>query len=145
MFNKDEIYKKLLIKPFLFLMLVSIWPLLIYFIPVSWIIFKIVAYLDVLVFLQFYLLILFLKKTNDYFRFSKFESYEEANQFFKELYKVQRAEKINEKNAKKKENKLIRELRVENERLKRLKTNQDKRREIEELKKNLEERRKRVL
>jgi hypothetical protein len=145
MIKTDLLYTKLLGKPFLKLMLVSLWPLLTYLIPSTWIIIQIVPYLYLLVFLQLYLLIVFILRLVDYFNYSKFDSYEEAYLFFQDLKRVKRAEKISRRIAIKNEQKLLKERKIEAEKIKQIKLNQSKKAEIDRLKQDLEDRKKKVL
>jgi len=145
MIKTDLLYTKLLGKPFLVLMLVSLWPLLTYLFPSNWIIIQVVPYLYLLVFLQLYLLFVFILRVVEYFKYSKFDSYEEAHRFFQDLKRVQRAEKISRRIAIKNEQKLLKESKLEAEKIKQIKLIQSRKAAIDKLKQDLEDRKRKVL
>jgi hypothetical protein len=143
--KNDSLYNKLLLKPFLLLMVTSLLPLLAFLTESRSVILIILPFLNFAIFVQFLLLALFLFRVIKYFKYSKFETFEEAHQFFKDLKRVERAEKINRVIAIKNEMKLLKERKLERKKNKEIQAILSKKVKIAKLKKDLEERKKKVL
>jgi signal transduction histidine kinase len=92
---KNQFFNKLLFKPLMIIILISLWPILTYLIPSI-----LVPYLTLFSYIQVYLFIFFVFRVVTYFKYIPFPTYEEANQYFTDLKSVQRAEKVNQQRAK---------------------------------------------
>jgi hypothetical protein len=119
--KNDSLYNKLLLKPFLFLMLFSFWPLLndLIILIFGYRISTYSTYLYLFAIIQISFLAFFLINFFKYLKYSKFKNYEEAHQFFLDVARVKRAEKRNRIITLKKEKELLKKVKLENEEIKR--------------------------
>jgi hypothetical protein len=121
---------KILLYPFLAVILFSFWPLLSLLFPAP--------FLSFLYLIHALLIILFLLKYAQYTQYSKFSNFEEAKQYYSELKRVERAErKAKIMVLKKQKIDALNKKKAEYEKAQAL--------SISKLKKDLEERKKKVL
>jgi len=91
-------FTKILLKPLLISIVVSLWPILVYLVPASFI-----RYFDYFYLLQFALIIRFIFAFVQYQKYLEFNSYEDAKAYFHDLKRVVRLEKRSKLIALKKE------------------------------------------
>jgi hypothetical protein len=137
---KNEFFSKILKKPLLLIIVLSLWPLLTYIVPPS-----VVPYLQFFYLIQLFLVFNYLRLFIRFLRFSKFPNYEEAESYFYDLKRVKKlelkAKKLSVKKAKE-------ERRLEEKREAEEKRKKDEEAKLEALRKmkiELEERKKKVL
>jgi K+-sensing histidine kinase KdpD len=137
---KNQFFDKLLFKPLLIIILISLWPILTYLIPSI-----LVPYLSIFLYIQFFLLIHFVFRVVTYFKYITFPVYEEAHLYFSDLKRVQRAEKVSQQKAKVKAKQ---DMRIQIEKKKKEYKEKEERQNqlrLKLLKDELEERKKKVL
>jgi hypothetical protein len=137
---KNEFFKKILKIPLIVILGVSLWPLLTYFIPATF-----VPYLTFFYVLQTILILNYIRLFIIYLRYLKFPNYEEARVYFFDLRRVKKLElkaKIASMKKAKEEQKL--KIQKENEE-KRVREEKLKEEALKKLKLELEERKKKVL
>jgi uncharacterized membrane protein len=84
---KNEFFKKILKIPLIVILGVSLWPLLTYFIPATF-----VPYLTIFYVLQTILILNYIRLFIIYLRYLKFPNYEEARVYFFDLRRVKKLE-----------------------------------------------------
>jgi hypothetical protein len=136
---KNVFFNKILKKPLILIVLISLWPLLTYFIPA-----RLVTYLPFFYAIQIILILNYIRLYIKYLRYIKFPNYEEARLYYYDLGRVKKlelkakkaffkkaAEEMKLKIQKEKEEKRVQEEKLKEEALKKLKI------ELEERKKKV--------
>jgi hypothetical protein len=96
---ENEFFYKILYKPLMLIIVISLWPFLTYIVPPS-----VVSYLNFFYLIQVILVFNYLRLFKTYLRFKKFRTYAEAKSYFLNLNRAKRLElktnKISIKRAK---------------------------------------------
>ncbi len=137
---KNQFFYKLLFKPLLIIIFLSLWPSLTYLISSS-----LLPYLTFFPYAHFLFFIYLVFKVNIYLKYTAFPTYDEAHLYYSDLKRVQRAEKVSQQKAKVKEkqDKLI-QIKEKKKEDKEIVERQNHLR-LKRLKDELEERKKKVL
>lgn len=137
---KNEFFNKILKRPIIFILFVSLWPLFAYFIPAN-----LVPYLTIFYVLQTILILNYIRLFITYLRYQKFPNYEEARVYYYDLRRVKKLElKAKKAFFKKAKEEMRLKIQKENEE-KRVQEEKLKEEALKKLKLELEERKKKVL
>jgi hypothetical protein len=137
---KNEFFSKMLKKPLIIIVVVSLWPFFTFLIPSSF-----VRYLPIFYLVQAVLVLNYVRLFIIYLRYLKFANYEEARIYFYDLRRVKRHEKRAKKVSIKKEKEKLK-LKIQREKDEKTKLKEAERAEVSnQLKLALEERKKKVL
>ena len=137
---KNEFYLKILNRPLIFIILISLWPMLVYVLPSS-----LVKYLPYFYIIHGGLILNFIRLFIIYLKFQKFPSYEEARLYYFDLERVKKLEQKAKKLAVKKAKEEILAKQAKLKLDKKIKEESMKTETINKLKVELEERKKKVL
>lgn len=137
---KNESFSKILKKPLIIILVVSVWPFFTFLIPSSF-----VRYLPIFYIIQAALVLNYVRLFIIYLRYLKFPNYEEARIYFYDLRRVKRHEKRAKKISIKKEKEKLR-IKIQKDKEEKRKLKEAERAEVlNQLKLELEERKKKVL
>lgn len=137
---KNEFFNKILKRPLIVILLLSLWPLLTYFIPATF-----VPYLPIFYVPQILLVLNYIRLFITYLRYQKFPNYEEARVYYYDLRRVKKLElKAKKAFFKKAKEEMRLKIQKENEE-KRVQEEKLKEEALKKLKLELEERKKKVL
>jgi hypothetical protein len=131
---KDSFFLKILLKPFLMVVIFSLWPLLSQLFPAVYLL----PYLELLYFIHAALILYFVFKYLQFNQYSKFASYKEAKEYHYDLRRVQREERKARKFA-------IQKKKLDIQTKKRIEEEKAKEAITSKLKLDLENRKKKVL
>jgi uncharacterized membrane protein len=87
---ENELFYKILFKPLIFIILVSLWPLLTYIVPPL-----VFRYLQFFYLIQLILILNYIRLFLTYLRFKNFPNYEEARSYFSNLKRLKNVEPKN--------------------------------------------------
>jgi hypothetical protein len=137
---RNQFFSKILKKPLIINIVFSLWPILTFLIPSSF-----VRYLPIFYIIQSALVLNYVRLFIIYLRYQKFPNYEEARIYYFDLTRVTRLENKAKKVAFKKEKEIIR-FNIRKQKEEKRKLNEIERAEAsKKLKLELEERKKKVL